>query len=233
VKRFWKLAAAEPAEGGHAVLLDGRPVRTPKGLPLVLPVKPLAQAVADEWQAVEAELKPHAMPLTGLSNAALDVVAGDHEGFAAGLARYAESDLLCYRAEHPAPLVARQAERWDPLLGWAEQRFDVRFRVLAGIVHQPQPGLALERIGKAYAAFGAFELAALSPLVSLSGSAVIPLALAEGEVDLETAWTASVLDELFQEENWGADALATASREDRRRQFEAAARFLRLAGSSD
>jgi chaperone required for assembly of F1-ATPase len=228
MKRFWQAATAVPVADGHGVALDGRPVRTPAGRPLLLPTADLASAVAAEWQAVDSELRPADMPLTGLANAAVDIVADDPAGFAASLARYAESDLLCYRAEHPPALVARQAAAWDPPLDWARRRFDIGFEVTAGIVHRPQPAVALARIGAAYAAFPPFALAALSPLVSISGSAVLPLALADGALDAEAAWAAALLDELFQAEQWGEDALAAASRADRARQFHAAAHFLAL-----
>lgn len=232
VKRFWTDASVAEQEGGHAVLLDGRAVRTPGKRALVVPTAHLAEAVADEWRGVEGEIHPDGMPLTGLANAALDIVADDPAAFATDLARYAGSDLLCYRAEHPAPLVARQAEHWDPLLRWAEQRFDVGFRVTEGIVPVAQPEAVLERIGVAYAALPPFRLAAMSPLVSLTGSAIIPLALAEGAIGTDAAWAAAMLDEHWQAENWGEDSEASANRADRERQFLAAARFLAFADAT-
>jgi chaperone required for assembly of F1-ATPase len=229
VKRFWKTAGVEAADGGFAVALDGRQVRTPCGRRLALPNRPLAEAVAAEWDAVEAEVRPHAMPLTGFANAAIDLVADDAPGFADGLARYGASDMLCYRADAPEPLVARQAAAWDPLLDWARARFGVAFVVTAGIVPVSQPPETRARLGAALAAHPPFALAALSPLVTLSGSLVLALALAERAIDEEAAWTAALLDETFQAERWGEDAEAVAIRADRRRQFRAAARFLDLA----
>lgn len=231
MKRFWTDATTVARTGGVAIQLDGRPVRTPRGNGLILPNPGLAAAVAAEWQAVEGEVRPHAMPLTGLANAAIDIVAEDAPGFAEGLARYAASDLLCYRAQHPAPLVQRQRDQWDPLVRWAERRFDILFAVTAGIVPVGQPAATLARLREAFAAYPIFALAALWPLVSLSGSAIIPLAMAEGALDCADGWAAAILDETFQAEQWGEDALAAASRADRRHQFEAAARFLALAGS--
>ncbi|WP_199555860.1 ATP12 family protein [Sandaracinobacteroides hominis] len=230
MKRFWKEATVEAQAGGHAVLLDGRALRTPGKRVLLLPTAALAAAVAAEWREVGAEIRPGEMALTGLANAALDIVAEEPDAFAADLARYAASDLLCYRAEHPTPLVTRQAEAWDPLLRWAEQRFDIGFAVTAGIVPVNQPAAVLERIEAAFAALAPFPLAAMSPLVSISGSAVIPLALAEGAADVDAAWAASMLDEHWQAEKWGDDAEASASRSAREAQFRAAARFLALAG---
>ncbi len=226
MKRFWKEARAQAGGEGFTVSLDGRPIRTPGRQLLTLPTQALAEAVAGEWQAVEKAVTPAAVPLTGLANAAIDIITPDTAAFAAGLARYAESDMLCYRAESPVLLVDRQAASWDPLLDWAARRFDLRFAVTAGIMHVPQPAETLDRIGKAYAGRSAFELAALSPLTTLTGSAILPLALAEDAIDPDRAWAAALLDELWQAEQWGEDAEAGRSRDDRRRNFDAALGFL-------
>lgn len=225
MKRFYKEATVG---AGNAVLLDGRPVRTPGRAPLALPGARLAGAVADEWNAQEETIDPRAMPLTGLANAAIDRIAPDLAAFAKGLAAYGESDLLCYRAEGPAPLVAGQAERWDPLLDWARERFDIAFTVTAGIVHRPQPPETIARLAAAVAARDPFELAGLSPLVTVSGSLVIALALAEGALGLDGAWAAASLDEQWQAEQWGEDAEAATALAARRADFAAAARFLSL-----
>jgi chaperone required for assembly of F1-ATPase len=229
VKRFYK--AASVAEDG-AVLLDGRPVRTPAQAPLRLPTPALAEAVAAEWNVQGERIDPRAMPLTGLANAAIDRVGADKESFARGLAAYGESDLLCYRAESPPRLVERQAAFWDPILAWARRRYDVDFEVTAGIVHRPQSAATVERLAHAVHACSAFELAALSPLVTISGSLLVALALAEGAIDLDTAWAAASLDELWQAEQWGEDAEAAAALSARRRDFEAAHWFLTLAHPS-
>jgi chaperone required for assembly of F1-ATPase len=233
VKRFWQDVQVEAGEAGHSVRLDGRPVKTPKGVFLALPTAAFAEAVAEEWRAVAGELKPADMPLTGLANAAIDLVGADLPGFAEGLARYGESDMLCYRADHPELLVDRQQALWQPILDWAGERFGIGFEVTAGIVPVMQPAPTLAGIGAAYRDFGPFELAALSPLVTLSGSAVVPLGLALGALCVEEAWNAAVLDEAFQAEHWGEDALASANRAERKRQFETAARFLRLASQAN
>jgi len=228
MKRFYKKVSAEPAGDGHAIRLDGRPVKTPARADLVLPTSALAHAVAAEWDAQAEEIDPRAMPLTGLSNAAIDRVAPDPDGFAVTLAGYAETDLLCYRAEGPVELVGRQAAAWDPLLGWAGDRYDIRFETVAGIVHRSQPDETVRRLAEAIAAQGAFHLAALQPLITISGSLVIALALTEGRIDVETAFATAHLDELWQAEQWGEDSLAIEAREYRRADFSAAARFLAL-----
>ncbi len=223
-RRFWKTVTVED----RGIRLDGRALKTPARADLLLPTDALAGAVAEEWRAVEDAIDPRAMPLTGLANAAIDRIAPDAAAFAAGLARYAEADLLCYRASHPTELIAVQGEGWDPPLDWARGRYDIDFVVTAGIAHVDQPAATVKRLAGAIAARDAFHLAGLSPLVTLSGSLVLALALAEGEMTEEEAWTAAELDDLWQAEQWGEDDLAIAAREDKRRDFRAAARFLGL-----
>lgn len=225
MKRFYREAAADAA---NCILLDGRPVKTPGRRDLAAPSASLAAAIADEWNAQGDKIDPRAMPLTGLANAALDRVAPDAPAFAAGLAVYGESDLLCYRAEGPAPLAARQAERWDPILAWARQRFDVVFEVTTGVIHVGQPRATVERLHEAVASRDPFQLAGLSPLVTVSGSLLIALGLAEGALGLDEAWAAATLDEQWQAEQWGQDDEAAAALAGRQRDFAAAARFLAL-----
>jgi chaperone required for assembly of F1-ATPase len=228
MKRFWKEAAAVPDEDGWTVRLDGKPLRTPARKPLVVPTESLARAIADEWNGAGATLDPRAMPLTGLANAAIDRVAPDPGSFAAALAKYGESDLACYRAEGPRELVDRQEKSWDELLAWARRRFDVDFCTTTGIVHVPQPEPTVLRLSHAIESFDAFGLAALSPLVTISGSLVAALAVAEGQLSPEQAWHSVTVDEQWQSEQWGADAEAQAALEARRNGFLAAARFLEL-----
>jgi len=228
VKRFYKEASVVPEEDGFAVRLDGRPVMTPLRRPLRVPAQALADAIADEWNAQGEKIEPRSMPLTGLANAAIDRVAADPAAFAANLSRYAESDLLCYRAEGPRPLVERQERLWDPLLDWARRRFGAEFEVACGVMHRPQPESGVARVAEAVAARDPFRLAALSPLVTVSGSVLVALALAEGEIGLEDAWSAATLDEAWQAEQWGHDPLAAAAHDARRRDFDSAYRFLTL-----
>ena len=227
MKRFWKDVTVDAELG---VRRDGKPVRTPGRAPLLLPTATLAEAVAGEWRDVAGEVDPRAMPLTGLANAAIDRIAPDTAAFAAGLAAYGESDLLCYRADGPPDLVARQAAAWDPPLDWARDRYDVHFEIATGVMHRPQPEATIERLGAAIAARSAFELAPLSPIVTITGSLVLALALAERAMEADTVWAAANLDEDWQAEQWGEDELAVKVRETRRRDFDAAARFLSLAG---
>ena len=228
MKRFYRHAAASPEDGGVAILLDDRPIRTPGRNLLRVPTEELAEAIADEWNAQGDKVDPQAMPLTGLANAAIDRVAPDPAAFARTLAEYGESDLLCYRADGPKSLVERQERIWGPLLGWAGTRFGVDFETTTGVVHRRQPADTVDRLGRAVAARGPFQLAGLAPLVTIAGSLVVALALAEGAIGLDKAWQAATLDEAWQAEQWGEDELAAASLANRRRDFEAAYRFLTL-----
>jgi chaperone required for assembly of F1-ATPase len=225
MKRFWTEVGIDEA---RVVTLDGKPVRTPGRRPLALPTAALAQAVAQEWRDVGTDIDPRAMPLTGLANAATDPIAQDHAGFATGLARYAESDLLCYRSEGPPPLVERQAAAWDPLLDWAATRYDVHFAVTSGVMHVTQPPATIARLSATVAAFDPFVLAGLSPVVTLTGSLIIALALLERQIDADTAWAAAGIDEDWSVEMWGEDWQAAQSRAAKRREFDFGVQFLKL-----
>lgn len=224
MKRFYRQARA--AEG--CILLDDRPVRTPARAPLALPSDTLAQAIAAEWNAQGDEIDPRSMPLTGLANAAIDRVAPDPQAFARELSRYAETDLLCYRADGPASLAEAQASRWDPPLGWARARYDVCFAIASGVIPVQQPPATVARLSDAVSARDPFALAGLQLLVTIAGSLVLALAVAEGGLDADRAFDAAHVDELWQAERWGEDDLARAARAARRSDWLAAARFLSL-----
>jgi chaperone required for assembly of F1-ATPase len=219
VKRFWTTVTVE--EG--TILIDGRLVKTPGRLTLKLPTPQLADAVADEWRAVGDEIKMHEMPLTGLANAAVERAPS-----ADTLAVFGETDLLCYRAENPPELAAREAEVWDPLLDWARARFDIAFTVTSGIVHVAQPPETVKRLAAAVAAYDDFRRTALSPLITIGGSLVVALIVMENAIAPDTAFDACHLDELWQAELWGEDWMATDARSARRADFLNAAQFLSL-----
>jgi chaperone required for assembly of F1-ATPase len=228
VKRFWKDVAAEGHEGAWTITLDEREVKTPARAVLSLPTQKLAEAVAEEWRAVDGDIDPRTMPLTGLANAAQDRVAPDRLAFAQGLARYAEADLACYRADRPRALIDRQEGSWDPLLAWARRRFDVDFTITFGLMHVAQPDATVQQLSQAVSSLHAYRLAGLSPLVTIGGSLIAGLAVLEKAIPPEEAWDAVSLDERWQLEQWGHDAEAEAALENRRRDFLAAARFLEL-----
>ena len=231
MKRFWKEAASVASEGGWAVELDGKPLRTPARKPLIVPAEALARGIAEEWNGTGETIDPRQVPLTGLANAAIDRVTPDPQAFAAGLAKYGEGDLACYRAETPRELVARQEKSWDELLGWARRRFDADFCTTSGIVHVPQPEATVRRLAHAVGSLDPFRLAGLSPLVTIGGSLVAALAVAESQLSPQLAWNAVTIDEQWQAEQWGADAEGEAALEARRNDFFAAAKFLELLDS--
>jgi chaperone required for assembly of F1-ATPase len=228
MRRFWKEVALEQSTHGLGLLLDGRALKTPKRNALSLPTQVLADAVMQEWIDVGEMIDPLQMPLTGFANAAVDHVTPDRAGFAAAIAAYGESDAFCYRAEPDEPLAPRQAEVWDPWLDWAQTRYDVSFRRVAGVLHQPQPEATLEKLRMAVSARGTFELAAMAKLAHLAGSLVAVLALVERAGSPEELWQAVCLEELWQEANWGADYWAQKNRADREAEYMSAARFLDL-----
>ncbi len=228
MKRFWKTVDVFENGEGWSVRLDGKPILTPARAIFVVPTKPLADAIAEEWCSVEDQVDPRTMPLTGLANAAIDRVSADIIAFARGLARYGDADLACYRSEWPPELVERQTKSWDPLLAWGRRRFDVDFSTTAGLMHVPQPPATIAQLEHAVAALDSFQLAGLSPLVTVGGSLLAALALFENAISAESAWQAVSVDERWQLEQWGADPDAQQALDNRQSDFLAGARFLEL-----
>lgn len=226
-KRFYEAADYVPEAGGFVIRLDGRPVRTPGRAALSVPSEPLASALAGEWAAQGERIDPSTMPLTRIVNSAIDGVSGKVPEVRAEIAAFAGSDLLCYRAEGPAGLVARQETAWSPILAWAYQALGARFLLAAGIVPVRQPDEALRRVAAALEPAEPLRLAALHVTTTLTGSALLALALAAGRLSAAEAWDAAHVDEDWQWGQWGEDAEARARREARRREFEAAALILR------
>jgi chaperone required for assembly of F1-ATPase len=232
MKRFWDRAGvAQQADGWH-VTLDGKPVRVPGGNPLTLPTQALAGAVAAEWQSAgterSGEMSYADLPLTRIAGTGQERIAPDPEPVILELARYGESDLLCYRAGKPAELARRQAEHWQPWLDWAAHHLGARLRVTEGVVHVPQPPQALAALAATVAAHDALALAALGVAVPALGSLVLGLALADRRLTAAEAHTLATLDETFQEENWGAEPEAVARRRRVAEDVAAAGRVLEL-----
>jgi chaperone required for assembly of F1-ATPase len=228
MKRFYTEAAATGTAAPFGVALDGRPVRTPARAALALPTAALAQAIADEWAAQDGAINPRTMQLTGLANAAIDRVAPDPASFAARLAAFAESELLAYRAEGPESLTSRQAAQWDPWLAWAAAAHDARFRLTTGILHAAQPADTLAAVAAVFSALDPFRLVALDPIVTITGSAVLGLAVLAGKLEADAAYDLGHLDQIWQAEQWGHDPLAEAAEATRRADLAAAVRFLGL-----
>lgn len=229
-RRFWTKTEVGEADGGLTILLDGKPVRTPAKVPLILPTRPLAEAVAAEWQAQEGEMRPATMPLARLANSAIDKVVPQFTEVADMLAAYGETDLLCHRAEYPEELVARQARAWDPALDWAAAELGARLVPTVGLIPCEQDRVALSRLRELTHALDAFELAAFHDLVSLSGSLVLGFATIRGFDTPAAIWNASRVDETWQEEQWGVDQEAATQADLKRTAFLDAARAFRLLG---
>lgn len=228
-KRFWTTVAVDAApDGGYGIRLDARPVRTPAKAPLVLPTRPLAEAVAAEWQAQGQVIDTHTMPFTRSANAAIDKVATQFDEVADLIAAYGESDLLCYRATEPERLAARQHAAWQPLLDWANARYDAPLVVTRGVAPVAQPPESVARLRAAVQRLDPFRLTALHDLVGISGSLVIGLAAGENAYAADALWTWSRIDEDWQAELWGQDDEAAAAGLRKRADFLHAYEFWRL-----
>ena len=224
-KRFYKEAAVAEADGGFAVTLDGKPIRTPSGRQVVIPSRRLADAVASEWAAQGETIDPMTMPLTRIANSVVEGVVDRVDQVSDDLAKYFESDLLFYRAGHPEGLVAREAAHWDPVLFWAAETLGARFILSEGIMHVEQPDAAVQA-ARAALPQDAWSVAALHIVTTLTGSALLALALAKGARDAELVWAAAHVDEDWNIEQWGVDEEAAARRARRLRDFEAAVAVL-------
>ncbi len=232
MKRFWTLAEAIPqADGLHAILLDGRPMRLPGEAAFSVPGRALALAVAAEWQAAggakDGEFTAEDIPLTRLAATGVARIAPDPRPTIAGIAGYGETDLLCYRSETPR-LAERQTAAWQPLLDWAARSLGARLMVTKGVMPVPQPGASLAALRQALAGLPPLALAALGVAVPVLGSLVLGLAMAHGRLEPDAAFTLSALDELDQEAVWGADAEAVVARARRAGDVALAGRLLSL-----
>ena len=226
-QRFYEAATSQPEAGGYAVLLDGKVIRTPARQPLVFPTQALADAVAAEWQDQQKVIDPARMPLTRLANSIIDGVTASASAVVAEVEKYLGSDLLFYRADGPDRLVARQQELWDPIVAWARIALSARFELVEGVIHVAQP---LQSIKAAAAAIprDPWRLGAVHSLTTLTGSALIALALAHKALSPDAAWTAAHVDEDWNMELWGRDTLAVARREQQLSEMNSAATILAL-----
>jgi chaperone required for assembly of F1-ATPase len=226
-KRFYQTAGITPSGDGFEVTLDGKPIRTPARKPLAAPTRELAQAIADEWQAQQDVINPAAMPLTRLANSIIDGVVDQAGPVADEIAKYLSSDLLFYRADGPEKLTERQAQAWDPIVQWAADKLGARFILVEGVVFAAQPEPAIAAAAKAIPT-EPWRLGAVHAATTLTGSALLALALAEGALTPEQAWSAAHVDEDWQMEQWGRDSLAMERRAHREAEMAAAAKVLAL-----
>jgi chaperone required for assembly of F1-ATPase len=204
-RRFYKAVTIAEADGGYAILLDARQVRGPRGGKLITPTRALAETIAGEWEGQGEFLDVPGMHATRLANTAIDSIPAAREATAQSVADYASSDLLCYFAEDPETLVARQRQEWEPVLQRAERDHGLSFVRAAGIIHRQQPQTTLSRVRDLAAGLDDFRLAGVAFGASLFGSSVLALALHHGWLDGGRALALSRLDEIFQEEAWGID----------------------------
>lgn len=232
-QRFYRRAHVGEGDtaSGFPMLLDGKKVATPARRALVAPARALAEHIAEEWNAQEGVIDPARMPLTRLANAIIDAVADKPAPVAAEVAKYLGSDLLFYRADRPEGLIARQAELWDPIMAWAREVLGARFVQMEGVMYAAQPPEAIAAARAAIPADGedprqVWRLGAISSITTLTGSALLALALSVGAIDAETAWDAAHVDEDWQMMQWGRDELALDRRAFRFAEFDAATTVL-------
>jgi chaperone required for assembly of F1-ATPase len=228
MRRFYKTAAASDEGPPHGLLLDGKPVVTPQRQRLALPTRALAEALAEEWQSQGSEVVAATMPLTRLAHGAIDLATPDPSRAIDEITAYAGSDLLCYRAGSPDALAARQAKMFDPILAWAADRLGSGFATVVGVMPRDQPAKTLAAVSDWLAAGDPFRLIALHAITTLTGSAILALALAEGRISAEEAWMAAHVDEDWQIAQWGEDVEAAQRRAARKVEFLAAWRMLEL-----
>lgn len=210
------------------MLLDAKPIRTPAGLPLVVPTRALAQAIASEWQEQGDDIKPQTMAMMQFASTAIDRVGDNRADLIEGVLKYAETDLLCHRAEIPPELAARQMERWQPLLDWAGDAVSAPLNVTTGIVPIAQPEAAKAGFAKVLTALDVFTLTALASLVGVCGSLVLGVALLQGRLKGDETYQLSQLDEFWQADNWGEDAEAKARQVGIKREILETERFFEL-----
>jgi chaperone required for assembly of F1-ATPase len=227
LRRFYERVEVALIEDGHAVRLDGRPVRTPARAVLALPTAALAEAIATEWREQTEFIDPPRMPLTRLANTIIDGVVHAVAEVSAEVTKYLASDLLVYRAEGPDSLLARQSQHWDPVLAWAAESFGARFMLAQGVVFVPQTEEAVAAMRSAIPA-EPWRLAAVHAATTLTGSALLALALASGRFTFEDIWAAAHVDEDWNMDQWGRDSLALERRSARAAEMRAAATVLAL-----
>ncbi|MGH6680137.1 MAG: ATP12 family chaperone protein [Bradyrhizobium sp.] len=224
-KRFYARADVADGEGGFVVALDGKPIRTPSRRVITTPVRELAEVMSAEWRAQQDTIDPLAMPMTRFANTVVDAVVDKVGAVADDIVKYLRSDLLFYRAGHPEALVKREASLWDPVLFWAADALGAHFILAEGVMHVRQPDSAIEAARRALPD-DAWSVAALHVVTTLTGSALLALALKHRVFDADQVWTAAHVDEDWNAEQWGADQEAAARRAARLVDFRAATQIL-------
>lgn len=233
MKRFYKDVTVAEDAGGWAVRLDGRAMKTPAKAAQILPTRSLAEAIAEEWQAQGEEIVPDSMPITRLANSVIDGVTSRKLDILDEIARYGDTDLVCYWAEHPQALVARQARAWSPLLDWLKTQYGIKLVSTSGIMHVPQDPADLARLKAVLAEIeDPWMIGPLHMLTTGAGSVVIALAVYAGHLDAEAAFTLSEIDDAYQRELWGEDAEAAQRWNRLQADIRMCARFIELIRAS-
>lgn len=225
-KRFYATAGVAEIDGGFAVALDGKPIKTPSGRIVAVPSRAIAEAMVAEWEAQQEHIDPTTMPMTRFANSVVDAVIDRVTLVRDDIAKYLASDLLFYRAGHPERLVAREAQHWDPVVFWAADELGAHFILAEGIMHVRQPDAAVAAAREALP-HNPWSVAALHVVTTLTGSALLALALHQGARDAEQVWAAAHVDEDFNAEQWGADEEVVIRKAARKRDFDAAVAILR------
>ncbi|WP_321390003.1 ATP12 family chaperone protein [Emcibacter sp.] len=228
MKRFYKNVDLGEQDGGYVILLDGRAVKTPERRLVMAPNQDLADSLAQEWRDQGEDVLPRTMPMNKYLCTAIDRVATQRESLIEELVGYGGSDQICYRAEHPADLVSRQQEVWDPIVKWMGKEMGIFLKTTSGIIHVEQERAEMDKLRRLLAVLNEFEIAALHNMTTLTGSVSIGMALLHDRIDLDRAWAASQLDEEYQIEQWGQDKEAEERRANMREELGHAARFLSL-----
>ena len=227
MKRFYREVTIAPAEHGHRVLLDGRPMRTPARQVLAVPTASLAAAIAAEWRGQVETIRPEAMPLTRLASTAIDRMPAQRQAAIDEVISYAETDLVCYRATEPFELVERQQHAWQPMLDWVSGIYGVKLAVTTSILPLAQPAAVRDRLRSTIEVLGDWHLVGVHATTTALGSLVLGLCLLHGGLDVDAALAASLLDELFEIEPWGSDVEVERRHKVLRRDVTGAAQFLR------
>jgi chaperone required for assembly of F1-ATPase len=227
-RRAYQTVSVERSDDGYAVRLDDKPLKTPGGKPVVVPWEGLAEAIAAEWRSQGAKPAISTLPMTRIAATALDRIPSRRGGVLDELLAYAETELVCHRAEAPPELVTRQQATWQPLLDWLAQQYDAPLAVTCGVLPKPQAKSSLKALRRMLEGLDDFSLAGLSVAVASAGSLVIGLAVLDGRLDAAQAFDAAELDATYQIEQWGEDSIAAQRRAELRTELETAERYLRL-----
>ncbi len=220
-KRFYRTVDVGGVEGAWTVLLDGKELRTPEKATLALPGEALARALAAEWDAQEERIDIASMFLTRTANVAIDRTPLARGEMADEAARYVGTDLVCYVADSPAELCARQEEAWAPMREWALDEMELKLVVTDGLAPVDQPTASVEAVRAYSLTLDDWRLTGLLFGVGLCGSAVLGLAVEQGRLSARDAFELSRVDEAFQEGVWGIEAEAQRITQIRRAEAQA------------